>query len=170
MDRAIAGSRRVANSARLIPSDELGDPALGALQRYWEAKRGRFDIPVRADIDPIHFPRLLPNVFMVRVKRDPLSFVYSLAGGENVEAHGHNFTGMEVRELDGIWPGYGSSMSRFYSHVVQCRKAVAASGTMDFVDREYRVFEAIYLPLAAPDGAVGHILGAALYSSVQEVA
>jgi len=165
----LRGNRRVEDSARLVPLDELGNPALGTLLHYWEARRGGRDIPARADIDPVHFPRLLPHVFMIRVDRDPLTFVYSLAGGENVEAHGYNFTGMDVRKLDSIWPGYGSSLSEFYSHVVQRREVVAASGSMSFVDREFRAFEAIYLPLAAPDGSVGHIMGAALYGPVQAV-
>lgn len=36
---------------------------------------------------------------------------------------------------------------------------------MNFVDREFRHFEAIYLPLADELGAVNRILGAAHYSA-----
>lgn len=170
MSIAVREDRRVERSSRLVPLGELDDPALGNLLRYWEARRNGSDMPARADINPVHFPRLLPHVFMVRVDCDPLAFVYSLAGDENVEAHGHNFTGMDVRELDCWWPGYGGSLHEFYSHVVRCRKAVAASGTMSFVDREFRAFKAIYLPLAAPDGAVAHIMGAALYGPAEGIA
>ncbi|MBO6634462.1 MAG: PAS domain-containing protein [Parvibaculum sp.] len=167
---AAGKSRRVENSACLVEPGELSDPAFGELLSYWEARRCGRDMPARADIDPVHFPRLLPRVFMVRVDHDPLAFVYSLAGGENVEAHGRNFTGMDVRDLDGWWPGYGSSLHEFYSLVVHGGVPLAASGTMNFVDREFRAFEAIYLPLAAQDGEVGHIMGAALYGPVEAAA
>lgn len=170
MSMAAGKSRRVEHSARLVEPDELSDPAFGQLLHYWEARRGGRHIPARADIDPVHFPRLLPSIFMVRVDHNPLAFVYSLAGGENVEAHGRNFTGMDVRELDGWWPGYGSSLHDFYSLVVHGGVPLAASGTMNFVDREFRAFEALYMPLAAQDGDVGHIMGVALYGSVEAVA
>ncbi len=160
-----AGSASVERSAGIIVPGELRDPDLRGLLRYWEERCDDGCVPARADIDPLDFPRLLPRVFMVRVEHDPLSFVYSLVGEENIEAHGYNFTGMDVRELDRIGPGYGSSMHSFYSLVSNGGRALAAAGNMSFVDRDFRAFEALYLPLASKNGRVEHIMGAASYGS-----
>lgn len=122
-------------------------------------------MPTRDDIKPWRFPALLPRIFMIRVTQGPLAFTYSLVGDENVEAHGLNFTGVEVRSLDDLKPGYGASMHDFYSRVYRRRKPMAARGTMNFIDRAFCAFESVYLPLADKSGAISHIMGAACYST-----
>lgn len=156
---------RVEHSASQIAPAELGDPALVALWRHWLEKCPQSGLPLRGDVNPIRFPRLLPRVFIVQVAGDPPAFTYSLVGEENIEAHGSNFKGRDIRDLDGPWPGYGASLHEFYSFVVAGRDAVAARGAMNFLDKGFRRFEAIYLPLSSGDGNVSQILGAAHYSS-----
>ena len=157
-------NRRVEQSAHRIAPAELSDPALVALWRLWRENRPKEGLPPRGSIDPIRFPRLLPNVFIIQVTGDLPVFTYSLVGEENIEAHGSNFKGMDVRDLDSHWPGYGASLHEFYSFVVAGREAVAARGAMNFIDKGFRRFETIYLPLAGCDGNVSQILGAACYS------
>ncbi len=152
----------VEESVRLVALDKLSDPALRDLLAYWESKRAGREMPAREDIAPTAFPRLMPRMFMIRVGEGP-SFTYSLAGNANVEAHGGNFTGMDVRDLDGKSPGYGAFMQRFYTSILTRRRPCAAEGSLGFVDRGFCRFTALYLPLAAADGTVGHIMGAAVY-------
>ena len=158
---------RIEESAGLIALDDLVEPSLRELRAYWDAKRGERDMPGRSDIDPIEMPRLLPLIFMVRLAREPLEFTYSLVGGENAEAHGQNFTGWKVHDLDSLWPGYGMWMHDFYAYVVRRGKPRAASGVMSFLDRGFYEFEAVYLPLAAADGEISHIMGGAVYRMVR---
>lgn len=164
MDATFRRGSRVEESAELIAFDKLSEPSLREIAQHWETARKGHDMPGRADIHPAHFPRLLPRIFMIRVATEPLSFTYSLVGGENVDAHGRNFTGMEVRELDDLWPGYGTSMHNFYALVLRERRPKAARGVMKFVDRGFCAFESVYLPLATPEGVVSHIMGAAVYT------
>lgn len=162
MSAALRKNALVEESARLLALDELPEPSLQEVLAYWEMKRAEREMPSRDDIVPTAFPRLMPRMFMVRVGEGP-TFTYSLVGSENIEAHGGNFTGMDVRDLDRKWPGYGTSMHRFYASIVQRRQPCAAGGTLDFVRRGFCRFSAIYLPLASADGVISHIMGVAAY-------
>lgn len=157
--------RRVEHSATAISPRDLGNAALRELWAHWEERRPENGIPERPQVDPLRFPRLLPQVFILKVEESPTSFVYSLVGEANIEAHGANFTGLDVRELDSIWPGYGSSLHDFYSYVAGRKEGVAVRGNMRFVDRGFRHFESVYLPLAGKEGETAQILGAAAYDT-----
>ncbi|MBX3446728.1 MAG: PAS domain-containing protein [Parvibaculaceae bacterium] len=159
-----AAKGHVQNGARLIAPAELGNAELRELWRYWLTRQPAGRLPAYGDMDPIRFPRLLPRSFVIRVGRDPLSFTYTLVGETNIEAHGANFKGQDVRELDKRWPGYGASLHEFYTLVTGTADAMAACGTMDFLDRGFCQFEAVYLPLADEQGNVSRILGAAHYT------
>lgn len=162
MNVPLRKSSPVEENARIVALDEVIDPGLRELLTYWERKRAGRGMPAREDIVPTAFPRLMPRMFMVRVEEGP-DFTYSLVGNANVEAHGGNYTGMNVRELDDKSPGYGTSMHRFYSSIVKSRKPCAAKGSLRFVNRGFCGFAAIYMPLASADGKVSHIMGAAAY-------
>lgn len=154
---------RIERSAGVIAPEELSEPPLVEMMRYWETKRAGRDLPCRADIDPAELVPFLRRIFMIRVGREPLSFIYSLVGDDNIEAHGRNFTGWKVRDLDQISAGYGATMHDFYTRFLHHPSVRAARGEMSFVDRGFCNFESIYLPLAAQDGSVSHIMGAATY-------
>ncbi|MDO9125333.1 MULTISPECIES: PAS domain-containing protein [Pseudomonadota] len=163
MNAAKNKNGRVEESARLIAIEELSEAPLVEMAQYWETKRAGRKTPLRSDMNPADFVRLMPRIFMLRVGPDPLTFTYSLIGDDNVQAHGRNFTGWNVRDLDNIWPGYGTSMHDFYALILRRAKPQAACGEMSFVDRGFCRFEAVYLPLAVADGTIGHIMGAAVY-------
>ena len=167
MSAALGKIGPVEESAHLLALDDLRDPSLQEILAYWETKRAGREMPSREDIVPTAFPRLMPRMFMIRVEEGP-SFVYSLAGSANIDAHGWNFTGMDVRALDRKWPGYGTSMHRFYASIVRRRRPCAAAGSLEFVNRGFCHFTAVYLPLATADGAVSHIMGVAAYRMASE--
>lgn len=162
---ALKENRRIEQSSERIAPADLRDPSLIALWRYWLDKCPEGGLPLRSEIDPIRFPRLMPRMFIVNVVGEPPVFSYALVGEENIEAHGSSFKGQDLRNLDGPWPGYGASLHEFYSYVAARRRPVAARGEMSFLDKGFRRFEAIYLPLADEEGRVCRILGAAHYSS-----
>lgn len=162
---ALQENRRIEQSAQRIAPEELCDPALVAFWQHWLEKRPEGGLPLLSAVDPIRFPRLLPRMFIIQVTGEPPVFSYTLVGEENIDAHGSNFKGQDVRDLDRPWPGYGASLHDFYSYVAAGREAVAARGAMSFLDKEFRRFEAIYLPVADEHGWVNRILGAAHYNA-----
>ena len=150
----------------MVALGEISEPSLRKLLAYWEQKRQGRDMPGRDDIVPTAFPRLMPRMFMIRVEEGP-SFTYSLVGAANIEAHGGNFTGMDVRDLDRKSPGYGASLQRFYTSILEGRRPSAAEGSLGFVNRGFCRFAAVYMPLANAEGRVSHIMGAAAYEMGQ---
>jgi hypothetical protein len=151
-------------SSAPIPLDAVTEPRLREFVAYWMDCCGPRDMPSRSDVKPVQFPRLLPNMFIVRVTHDPLDFAYSLVGGANIEAHGKDFTNWRIAALDEVSPGYGATMQTFYGVIVEKRVPRAARGLMDFLDRGFYEFEAVYLPFSPLGGAVSHIMGAAVYT------
>ena len=65
---------------------------------YWQARRvGRY-APTRASIDPMDFPSLLPQVFIVG-RKFPGEYLFRLAGGFVAELHGRDLRGVDLTEL-----------------------------------------------------------------------
>lgn len=77
---------------------QLGDPRLVELYRYWQARRGPRFAPRRVDIDPTDIPRLLPHLLLVDISADGRPR-FRLVGTE-VERHfGCCMTGRHIDEL-----------------------------------------------------------------------
>lgn len=70
------------------------------LAEYWERKRGIRLMPSRADINPAEIKRLLPNLVISRIERDPLRIRYALVGTYIAESGGLDFTGYYLDEID----------------------------------------------------------------------
>jgi PAS domain len=87
-----------------MSSSDLGppadrDPRIGKLYDYWRSLRpvvGSF--PGRQHLDPGAIADLLPWVWMVDVRHDPLRFKYRLIGTEQVAAMEADFTGRWMDE------------------------------------------------------------------------
>ncbi len=71
----------------LIDLSHIQDPRLVRLADYWQDKRRDRSIPFRADIDPVDFPRLLPNVWLVQYEPAQDRFLYRLSGEEIRRVH-----------------------------------------------------------------------------------
>lgn len=66
---------------------------------YWESKR-EGGIPVRAAIDPVEIPKLLPNVLLIDVIGQPAyDFHYRLLGTAIVEVDGVDYRGSKLSEM-----------------------------------------------------------------------
>jgi hypothetical protein len=72
--------------------------------RHWLQICGSGRMPTRADIDPANFKRILPNVIMVELERDPFRVRYRLCGTRIAEFCG-NLTGRYLDEIatDNVW-------------------------------------------------------------------
>jgi hypothetical protein len=66
---------------------------LNEIYAYWAAKKGGRRMPSRRDLDPAEIPRLLRNLMLIDVSRDPFRFGYRLIGTNVVDATGENRTG-----------------------------------------------------------------------------
>lgn len=66
---------------------------------YWKQKRGSRLMPGRGDIDPAEIAKILPHVFLLDVRLDPLDFRYRLIGTKMDEHMLGRYTGMWMSQI-----------------------------------------------------------------------
>jgi hypothetical protein len=148
---------------RVLDVGEVKAPLARQAFAYWESKRQGRLMPARADINPTEIPQLLRHVIMVRVLRNPLDFEYVLVGNACVEALGFNLSRLKVSQLDKISPGYAQMLHAFHKLICDTRAPQGGWGRLVHVQREYRVFEGIYMPLSDDGETVDRIFAVAEY-------
>jgi hypothetical protein len=79
---------------------EIGSDLIQRFHRHWLQMSAHGRLPSRADIDPSNFKRMLPNVILADVERDPFRVRYRLCGTRVVEFCG-NLTGRYLDEMTG---------------------------------------------------------------------
>ena len=80
-----------------IPSD--CDRKIAEAVRYWLSIKPADGLPGRQHVDPTDIPRLLHGVWLVDVRRDPLSFVFRLVGTSVVDFFGKDPTGKSLHDV-----------------------------------------------------------------------
>lgn len=124
---------------------------------YWREKCAGRPLPAPRDINPAEIHRLLPFSAMVDVVGPPLDFVPRLIGEATIAAHGVNLTGVPVSALDPSAGQFRNDLFAFLAELCEQRSPAAVAGTLHWIDRSYRSFEAIYLPLSSDGERVDRI-------------
>jgi len=132
------------------------DSRLKALYDYWDGLRRGRAMPSRADFDPTVIPALLPHVIMYDVTHG--QYTVRLVGEEVVSFVGSNRTGCAA--------GTGMPL-RAAEMVIKILDAVTHERAPKFragkahwhPDKDYREFEACFLPLSADGENVNIVLG-----------
>ena len=135
-------------------------PRMRELFEYWDARRGRREMPRRADIDPLDFPKQLPRIWLVDVEGEDGNGVghlrYRVVGTKEVELRGRDPTGLEVRVAY-----FGPSLE----DVVGCYEIARRQRTFVYDPRSFNTQdgrivddEALFLPLSEDGTTVTQIL------------
>jgi hypothetical protein len=139
----------------VIYIDSPRHPDLQTLFQYWSAKRGTRAMPARADINPADIKPLLPDV-MIWSAVEP--FPIRLVGDHIVRFVGGNNTGKPA--TDGMPPNAAAAMLGVIMDVIAAKAPRFRLGKAFWLpEKEYRMFEAAYLPLSTDGMAVDMILG-----------
>jgi hypothetical protein len=77
---------------------EISSVMIPQFHRHWLQICGNGRLPNRADIDPANFKRILPNVILIDIERDPFRVRYRLCGTKVAELCG-NLTGRYLDEF-----------------------------------------------------------------------
>ncbi len=77
---------------------EISSELIQHFHRLWLQVCSNGRLPSRADIDPNNFKRILPNVILVDIERDPFRVRYRLCGTRITEFCGH-LTGRYLDEV-----------------------------------------------------------------------
>ncbi|PKQ04961.1 MAG: hypothetical protein CVT72_10955 [Alphaproteobacteria bacterium HGW-Alphaproteobacteria-11] len=151
-----------AESVEFLRLKELKEPLCIHMLEYWKSVRGSRDMPRPDDMDPIKFARFMPNLLMLQVNWEPFDLTYRLLGEDIVAAHGANFRGRPVLDVNEHKSGFGSLLFDFYKFVADSRRPYAACGRMDYAGRGQVTFEGVYLPLSIGGERADRILGASI--------
>ena len=141
---------------------DLREPLCIHMLEYWKSARGARDMPRPDEMDPIRFARFMPNLLMLQVNWEPFDLTYRLLGEDIVAAHGANFRGRHVLEVNEHKAGFGSTLFEFYKFVAEARRPYAASGSLEYMGRGHVTFEGVYLPLSLDGVRTDRILGASV--------
>ncbi len=127
---------------------------------YWQRKGAGKGVPARADIDPLDFPQLLANVFLIDVvPGNPRRFRFRLVGTRISELEGE----MTNKFLDEFIPGAGgAAMARHYEDTIRGRIYVRHE-TLHWRKREYVNYDVLLLPLSSDGQTVDKLFGLVRY-------
>jgi hypothetical protein len=142
---------------------ETWHPTIRALYDYWISVHPPAGLPGRQHIDPTAIPRLLPDLFMVDVSRDPLRFKYRLVGTEFVTLIGRDLTG---RYLDEVHPSFNGLILRQYTEAAELGQPAYRKGPIMYArpDKRYLGMERLIVPLSGNGVDVDMILGVVVYT------
>ncbi len=145
---------------------EPSEETICRLVRYWRSRCAEGRLPARADIDPVALPYILPNIFLMDVRREEelhRRFRFRLFGTELARVHGRDLTGRTFHEA--LEPEPADGAVRHAMRVVEERIPLFVAGKTLYVrNKEWLNFENCMLPLQDEGGAVNMILGATVYT------
>jgi hypothetical protein len=104
-----------------VPLMEISSDLIQQFHRHWLGLGSSNLLPSRAHIDPVNFKRMLPNVIMADVERDPFRIRYRLCGTRVAEFCG-NLTGRYLDEVSGdnLWSA-AAYLQQYQTAVRDCR-------------------------------------------------
>ena len=127
-------------------SVSLSSPLLQDLLDYWTVRVSRQHLPSRQQLDPIDIPHLLSTISLVDVEESPRRYRYRLVGTRLVDWFKRDFTGRYLGET-GSAVQDDELLRRCYSNVVASRAPMVDVNCTPHLDRPYRNYERLILPL-----------------------
>lgn len=120
------------------------------------------ELPGRKHFDPTDVPRLLPNLWLMDVHRDPLRFWRRLVGTKIEEFAGMNLTGGWVGDrLSGTRL---SGVHAYLMDVVESKQPNWRCGkSLIRFEKDYAELERLYLPMADDGETVDMILAISVF-------
>ncbi|WP_189990834.1 PAS domain-containing protein [Thalassobaculum fulvum] len=145
---------------------QVANRRLVDIYNHWRSIRDGGDVPPADRWDPLDLVQHLGHLFVVRVEAassgDPAPDLrYTLIGTYLVDALGRDTTGRLVGDT---FPE-GHPVVSVYHRAIARRAPVRTHGRLDWVDKKYRSFESVLLPLAGADGRIAKFAGAAVYET-----
>lgn len=128
---------------------EATAPVHAEALEYWTRIRGDRTMPARADLDPLDIPRMLPDVMLIDVLRDPLDFRYRLVGTGITDRVAAEYAGTRVSELP--HQKAPSKVHSMFSAVVEERRPICALIPYEGAHKLTRATEVLVLPLSSDD-------------------
>lgn len=123
------------------------DPKVARIVRYWCSIKPQGGLPGRQHADPTDIPNLLHGVWLIDVRRDPLSFVFRLVGTSVVEYFGKDPTG---ENLDDVFDNFEETVAyKDFCDIAETGTLRWRRGTPALTHMpKFTRLERVYLPFA----------------------
>ncbi|HXP75798.1 MAG TPA: PAS domain-containing protein [Stellaceae bacterium] len=142
-----------------LPLTELRNPVLRRAYEYWCLRKGDRPLPSRKDISPEDMKTYLSNVMLIDVSYEPLDFVYRVFGSGIAQAHGKEYTGKSVRELEP--PEFSNLVWHQYLEVVRERKP-CLHGICFQAEGKYHKYHRLTSPLSSDGSTIDKLLAVSI--------
>lgn len=138
------------------------DPGLRALYAYWRALGAQNGgLPRLQSFDPLHLPKLLPNIWILEVEPHSRRFRMRLAG-ENINAiYGRNVGNHFFADI--FDPADLPTIVVRYSRALHEPAIFHATGYVYAAAGRFSPGERLGLPMLGRDGATNILIGATVY-------
>ncbi len=148
-----------------IDPDLSDNPRFQDLLAYWREKRGDRALPLRKAIDPLELKQHMGSLNIIECLPGLADFRYRLIGTNITAAYGRDSTGKTVRELYAQDdPEYCDFLLGIYREVAMRGVIARLRGSLRPVNKTYRLFDSLLLPLDGGEGEVAWILNEVLFS------
>ena len=131
---------------------------------YWRDRRGQALAPRRAAIDPMDFPRLLPQTFVLG-RRGQGDYVFRLVGGFVGELHARDLRG---QAFAGLWAEADRTKLMLACEGARRRGEPLVVACDVQAGPHTLAMEVLLAPLASPQGEIDRFIG--LYQPLGAVA
>ena len=146
---------------------DIQDPGLRLLCEYWcdlaEAADG---LPAVQGFDPLHLPRLLPNVWIIEVEPASRRFRMRLTGESINAIYGRSIAGLYFNDV--FQPGDSEIIAARYSRALREPAIFHASGSVYAAGGNLTVGERLGLPMLGREGRTNTLHGATVYRNPLE--
>jgi hypothetical protein len=134
---------------------QLKDVRLRRLLDHWSAAVRHGQLPSKDIIEPEKFGDLMEWLFLYRVERSPLRFLYLICGPNVVRRIGIDMTGKYLDEHPD--PQVRDAIVANFTAVFTTGKPHYRAAPRRVLGHEVTT-EALVLPLGGPDGTIDHLL------------
>jgi len=137
-----------------IGESDLPEGCTRRLWAWWAAAARQGRPPRREDFDPVEFPRILGNITIFDVERDPWRFRVRLVGTRIVEETDRDTTGVYLDELENAGPI--ALRARWVAE--NRRPYYLPQAPVVWTSRDFKHYATLALPLVDATGETGMIL------------
>jgi hypothetical protein len=140
--------------------EQIDDPRLRQVYRYWDGLRGSRFAPAYAEVDPVDIPKLLSCLLVTAVESTPQGrrYRYRLCG---TEVEQHFGSAMRGRYIDTLMQGpYLTYLQGLYDRLVEQRSAIY---TVSTYHQQALDTKRLMLPLSSDGATVDTVLAAQVF-------
>lgn len=147
----------------IVPED--AHPDIKALYEHWRFISPAGALPGRQHFDPMDVPRLLPNLWLIEVHRNPLRFWRRLVGSRIEEFAGRTLTSGWV--ADCLEEDRLPSVHQYLTEVVETKRPNWRRGkSLIRFEKDFTELERLYLPMASDGETVDMIMAMTIFHTL----